>query len=72
MSILTGRLHREIPRESSLSLDRRFTQQSLQLIPGHEIVGVINEVGKDVKEFNVGDRCVADNTILVSSPSYPL
>ncbi|RXW20185.1 hypothetical protein EST38_g5671 [Candolleomyces aberdarensis] len=34
------------------------------LIPGHEIVGVINDVGKDVKEFNVGDRCVADNTIL--------
>ncbi|KAF5336408.1 hypothetical protein D9611_006517 [Ephemerocybe angulata] len=37
------------------------------LIPGHEIVGVISEVGKDVKDFQKGDRCVADNTILCDS-----
>ncbi|KAI0340368.1 NADP+-dependent D-mannitol dehydrogenase [Trametopsis cervina] len=32
------------------------------LIPGHEVVGVIAEVGKNVKGFAKGDRCVADNT----------
>ncbi|KAI5119374.1 hypothetical protein M0805_001050 [Coniferiporia weirii] len=31
------------------------------LVPGHEVVGVIAEVGKDVKRFVKGDRCVADN-----------
>jgi len=30
------------------------------LIPGHEAVGVAVEVGKDVKGFSKGDRCVAD------------
>jgi D-arabinitol dehydrogenase (NADP+) len=31
-----------------------------QLIPGHEAVGVAVEIGKGVKNFKVGDRCVAD------------
>jgi len=30
------------------------------LIPGHEAVGVAVELGKDVKGFEKGDRCVAD------------
>ncbi|KAF5345350.1 hypothetical protein D9758_008466 [Tetrapyrgos nigripes] len=30
------------------------------LIPGHEAVGTVVELGKDVKDFKVGDRCVAD------------
>lgn len=38
-----------------------------QLIPGHEAVGSIVEVGKDVKDFALGDRCVADVGITVST-----
>lgn len=30
------------------------------LIPGHEAVGTVVKVGANVKEFHVGDRCVAD------------
>ncbi|KAI4517781.1 chaperonin 10-like protein [Schizophyllum commune] len=30
------------------------------LIPGHEAVGSVIEMGKNVKGFDVGDRCVAD------------
>lgn len=30
------------------------------LIPGHEAVGTIVELGKNVKGFEIGDRCVAD------------
>nr|BAI63817.1 NADP+-dependent D-mannitol dehydrogenase [Xylobolus frustulatus] len=30
------------------------------LIPGHEAIGKIVEMGKDVKGFSKGDRCVAD------------
>jgi len=40
------------------------------LIPGHEIVGVISHLGKDVNEFDIGDRCVADNSILCDSCYY--
>lgn len=36
-----------------------------QLIPGHEVTGSIAEVGKNVKDFKKGDRCVADNAITV-------
>ncbi|KAF4563841.1 N-terminal acetyltransferase A complex catalytic subunit ard1 [Pleurotus pulmonarius] len=32
----------------------------LQLIPGHEAVGTVVELGKNVKGFEIGDRCVAD------------
>jgi len=37
------------------------------LIPGHEIVGIISQLGQAVVGFSVGDRCVADNTILCGS-----
>lgn len=30
------------------------------LIPGHESIGTVAEFGKNVKDFKVGDRCVAD------------
>ncbi|MCJ1312904.1 hypothetical protein MMC25_006580 [Agyrium rufum] len=36
------------------------------LIPGHETVGVVAAIGKDVKGFKVGERVCADNS--VSSP----
>jgi D-arabinitol dehydrogenase (NADP+) len=38
----------------------------MQLIPGHEFVGRIVQLGKSVKGLSVGDRCVADNTLFVS------
>ena len=38
----------------------------MQLIPGHEVVGVVESVGKNVTGFAKGDRCVADPGITVS------
>jgi threonine dehydrogenase-like Zn-dependent dehydrogenase len=35
------------------------------LIPGHEAIGKIVEMGKNVKGFEIGDRCVADVGITV-------
>lgn len=40
------------------------------LTPGHEFTGEIAAVGADVKEFAVGDRVVADNTILCGECYY--
>ncbi|TFK49398.1 GroES-like protein [Heliocybe sulcata] len=40
------------------------------LIPGHEITGSIVAVGKNVKGFSVGDRCVADPSILCENCFY--
>lgn len=37
-----------------------------QLIPGHEAIGNVVEVGKNVKDFQLGDRVVADVGISVS------
>ena len=39
---------------------------SLQLVPGHEVVGVIADFGKNVQGFSKGDRCVADPGVTVS------
>lgn len=39
----------------------------LKLILGHEVVGTISAIGKDVKGFELGDRCVADPGVTVSS-----
>ncbi|KAG2105167.1 hypothetical protein BD769DRAFT_1676101 [Suillus cothurnatus] len=33
---------------------------SSDLIPGHEAIGKVVEMGKNVKGFEIGDRCVAD------------
>ncbi|KAI0634876.1 NADP+-dependent D-mannitol dehydrogenase [Trametes polyzona] len=40
------------------------------LIPGHEIVGEIAEVGKNVSGFAKGDRVVADPSVLCGSCFY--
>lgn len=37
------------------------------LIPGHEAIGNVIEVGKNVKDFQLGDRIVADVGISVRS-----
>ena len=40
-------------------------------VPGHEIVGIVREVGKNVKNFKIGDRagvgCMVDNTDIKSA-----
>lgn len=41
----------------------------MQLVPGHEVVGTIEKLGKDVIGFAVGDRCVADPGVTVSHAS---
>ncbi|KAG8405354.1 hypothetical protein J3458_022014 [Metarhizium acridum] len=40
------------------------------LIPGHETVGVIAAVGKNVKGFQIGDRVAADNSELCNECFY--
>lgn len=40
------------------------------LIPGHETVGVIAAMGKDVKGFKMGERVVADNSELCGECFY--
>ncbi|PPQ87695.1 hypothetical protein CVT25_011462 [Psilocybe cyanescens] len=41
-----------------------------QLIPGHEAIGTIVEMGKNVKGFSMGDRCVADVGITCETCFY--
>ncbi|KAF5137517.1 D-arabinitol dehydrogenase 1 [Metarhizium anisopliae] len=40
------------------------------LIPGHETVGVIAALGKNVKGFQIGDRVAADNSELCNECFY--
>lgn len=40
------------------------------LIPGHEAIGSIVEMGKNVKGFSIGDRCVADVGITCDNCFY--
>jgi len=40
------------------------------LIPGHETVGVVAAIGKDVKGFQVGERVCADNSELCNECFY--
>lgn len=40
------------------------------LTPGHEFTGEICEVGASVKDFKLGDRVVADNTVLCGECYY--
>jgi D-arabinitol dehydrogenase (NADP+) len=40
------------------------------LIPGHETVGVVAAIGKDVKGFEVGERVCADNSELCNECFY--
>jgi threonine dehydrogenase-like Zn-dependent dehydrogenase len=34
-------------------------------VPGHEVVGTVAKVGRNVTEFVEGDRCVADPGVTV-------
>lgn len=43
-----------------------------QLIPGHEAIGKVVEKGKNVKDFDLGDRIVADVGISVRSQLHAL
>ncbi|KAI0777243.1 NADP+-dependent D-mannitol dehydrogenase [Trametes elegans] len=43
---------------------------SFPLIPGHEVVGEVAEVGKNVTEFAKGDRVVADPSVLCGRCFY--
>jgi len=43
---------------------------SFPLVPGHEVVGTISKLGKDVKGFQEGDRVVADPGITCGSCFY--
>ncbi|KIM85703.1 hypothetical protein PILCRDRAFT_816905 [Piloderma croceum F 1598] len=40
------------------------------LVPGHEVVGVIEKVGKNVQGFDPGNRCVADPGITCGTCFY--
>ncbi|KAH7910361.1 chaperonin 10-like protein [Hygrophoropsis aurantiaca] len=40
------------------------------LIPGHEAIGKVVEMGKNVKGFEIGDRCVADVSITCDNCFY--
>lgn len=37
-----------------------------QLVPGHEVVGTVAKVGRNVTGFAEGDRCVADPGVTVN------
>ncbi|MFH1130085.1 MAG: alcohol dehydrogenase catalytic domain-containing protein, partial [Pseudomonadota bacterium] len=37
-------------------VDGELTKPKLPLVPGHQIVGVVTELGKDVSSISVGDR----------------
>lgn len=50
---------------SRSELHSNYLTLSWQLIPGHEVVGIIAAVGKGVKGFLEGDHCVADPGITV-------
>ena len=45
---------------------RRLTERST----GHETVGVVAAIGKDVKGFTVGERVCADNSELCNECFY--
>src|SRR5512132_1990556 len=37
-------------------VDGELTQPKLPLIPGHEIVGTVEQLGESVESFKIGDR----------------
>ena len=65
------RVHLQIPRTQFLlhtgPIGVVSDDMPEQLIPGHEAIGTVVEMGKDVKGFDMGDRCVADVGETVSS-----
>jgi D-arabinose 1-dehydrogenase-like Zn-dependent alcohol dehydrogenase len=46
---------------------RALLDRECELIPGHEVVGTIAAFGKNVLDFTVGARCVADPSVVVST-----
>src|SRR5690349_6575682 len=37
-------------------VDGELPDQTIPIIPGHEIVGIVEEVGRDVRTFSIGER----------------
>ena len=72
-ALIRRRVYLQVPRMSQYRPNFAPTAEySLQLIPGHEAIGVIVEMGKNVKGFSHGDRCVADVGITVSVLQRPI
>ena len=40
-----------------------YNSLQFPLIPGHEVVGTVAAVGKNVKQFKIGERVVADVSV---------
>lgn len=47
-----------------------LTSAQFPLIPGHETVGVVAAIGPKVKDFQIGERVVADNSELCGTCFY--
>jgi threonine dehydrogenase-like Zn-dependent dehydrogenase len=62
-----GSLSPSFPYVASLDVSTTAVELRAQLIPGHEAIGSIVKMGKNVKGFSIGDRCVADVGITVSA-----
>ena len=67
-----GRIHRQGRAHEGSYSSQRLAHRPGQfpLIPGHETVGVIAAMGKDVKGFKLGERVVADNSELCGECFY--
>lgn len=63
--LLAGRVYLEVSCRFEGIMWNNSADDAIQLIPGHEAIGTIVEMGKNVKGFDMGDRCVADvgNTV---------
>ncbi|THU83064.1 NADP+-dependent D-mannitol dehydrogenase [Dendrothele bispora CBS 962.96] len=53
-------------------LEGAFPHIKLPVVPGHEVVGKVAQVGKDVRGFSEGDRVVIDPTITCGECFYCL
>lgn len=52
-------------RHTNRVLDIEHASPPLQLVPGHEVVGVVADFGKNVTGLSKGDRVVADPGVTV-------
>lgn len=50
-------------RTDSETYSGRYVGAALPLVPGHEVSGLVVEIGKEVKNINVGERVVAECTM---------
>lgn len=53
-------------------LDGEFEGATFPIIPGHEVSGVIVEVGSEVKKFKKGDKVTVNNTLTCMECEYCL